>query len=182
MLALTLSAVLSENFGDTWAVKGGDSAHRDDELTATEKAFQKMNGRCCFDGEWVGEIGHKQWVQHAMTCGSCSMWGELDSSCHLSARSCAECGVPLYCDRPPPLVATQHECVGSSRVGVGCQDPISMGLCMDQGIEDCHEVRLLPVLNCSHSLHHLASELMAINESLTRDTLTPIRAGRRLEA
>eukprot|EP00966_Prymnesium_polylepis_P101063 2340254-Prymnesium_polylepis.2 len=63
----------------------------------------------------------------------------IDSTCHNSAKDCVGCGMPLYCDTPPPIVAIQKECVGASRVGVGCQDSISMGVCMDEGMEDCHE-------------------------------------------
>ena len=138
-LALTITLASCENFGGTWEVKGGGDGVRHDSVTPEEVAYTKMPGRCCFDGEWVGPLGSKQWVQHAETCGACAEWGLVSSTCHASAKECVGCGVPLYCDPPPPIVASQRQCIGPSRVGVGCQDPISMGVCMNEGMEDCHE-------------------------------------------
>ena len=99
------------NFGATWLVKGDPhgGGKRHDKVTRDELAWESLPGRCCFDGEWVGPLGAKTWVQHAQTCGACSVWGTVSSTCHNSAKSCVVgCGVPLYlwrraCGQVPPF-------------------------------------------------------------------------------
>mgnify|MGYP007078104661 CR=1 FL=1 len=137
-----LTGAHAANMGETWLVKGMeyDEKHpgQTDAVTPTEIAWTQMSGRCCFDGEWVGPLGSKTWVQGAETCGACTEWGKVTASCHSSRKECMGCGVPLYCDAPPPIVGFGKECIGASRVGTGCQDSVSTGICMTKGVDDCH--------------------------------------------
>ena len=124
----------------TWVNKGhSNEKHTADEIDEVDFLWQELEGRCCFAGEWDYESEpEKKWIS-VDTCKECDIWGQPDTTCHSSARACAQCGMGLYCPgKPPPLLGGNKVCTGASRVGEGCTDAYRMGVCLDKGNRSRH--------------------------------------------
>ena len=113
----------------------GTQREDDGELDPDDFLWEKLPGRCCFYGgpdpqdpsAWLG----------AHTCDECKVWDLPDNFCHASASACGECGMVLYCAPTPPLLFGNKVCTGSSRVGAGCDDTLSTGVCATHSVNEC---------------------------------------------
>jgi len=120
-------------------IQGIRAPEDDAEIDADEYLWEKLPGRCCFNGYLEDpEDEESEWIG-SQVCNECNVWSEPDNFCHTSKEACEACGMRLFCPTTPPLVSGNKVCVGGSRVGEGCNDELGTGVCAAQGLGECQK-------------------------------------------
>lgn len=121
----------------------GSHKHSPDDIDEDDFLWEKLPGRCCFliHEECPFEKAPRELCTKtsASSCEECDVWSEPDNFCHTSAEACDTCSMELYCPAPPPLVAGNKVCTGTSRVGQGCFDELQTGVCASHTMADCQD-------------------------------------------
>ena len=124
------------------SVEGVKGQHVHGEVDPDEYLWSKLPGRCCFQLEEECLPGQKKKDCNRRppdSCRACSVWSSPENYCHSSHENCDSCGMKLYCPSPPPMLDGNKVCTGSSRVGYGCNDEYSTGMCAMHNEIDCEE-------------------------------------------